>query len=140
MGAPGRQVTFGRAEASTKLQGRVWGAEEVARVIGGYRVRYAVENDMQEDVQRILAANDVQATREHPLGAGDRPDFFVPDGGVAIECKVAGGVTDVFLQLARYAGHAKVKGIVLVTSMASHRRIDAVEGMPVHLVFVSGVL
>jgi hypothetical protein len=95
---------------------------------------------MQADVGRILIAAGIEAVREYQLGDGDRVDFFVPATGTAVECKVRGGMAEVFLQLARYAKRAEVREIVLVTASPAHRRISAVEGKSVEVVYAAGAM
>ena len=65
--------------------------------------------------------------REYQLGKGangkpDRPDFAIPtdDGLLVVEVKVKGAASEVEAQLARYAWHDRVCGVVLVTTRAVH--------------------
>jgi hypothetical protein len=49
-------------------------------------------------------------------------------------------MAEVFLQLARYAKRAEVREIVLVTASPAHRRISAVEGKSVEVVYAAGAM
>ena len=75
--------------------------------------------------------------RDYQLGKGangkpDRPDFAIPtDGGLlVVEVKVKGAAPEVEAQLARYAWHDRVCGVVLVTTRAVHVMSAIVGGKP----------
>lgn len=90
-------------------------AERLLHLLAGYRFRPAGELDLQEALARIFEAEGLHVLREHRLSSRDVVDFFLPEG-VAIEVKVTGGTLDVARQLQRYAEHAEVLTLVLVTT------------------------
>lgn len=86
-----------------------------------YRFAFANEKQLQDGIERMLAAENVAFEREHRLTAKDRPDFFLPNSGIVIEVKIKGATNDVLRQLYRYAEHEQVKAIILVTSRGRHQ-------------------
>lgn len=97
----------------------------LASYLRQYRVSYATETIMHDSVEEalnglIIEGDSVKIKREHRFNDTDRVDFFLPDYGIAIECKVKGSFSSVMQQLIRYAGQESVKGIVLVTSKSTH--------------------
>jgi hypothetical protein len=94
--------------------------EAVFALISGCRVAMEVEHRAQADVMAVLVSEfGVSAvSREHRLGPGDRPDFFLT-GGLVIEMKGPRHRQPAVLrQLARYAAYPQVTGIILATSRA----------------------
>lgn len=95
----------------------------------------------EAELQRYLDAHlramypTAAVIREYALGKGangklDRPDFVIPcdDGLVVVEVKVKGAASEVEAQLARYAWHDRVCGVVLVTTRAVHAMPGSVGG------------
>ena len=87
------------------------------------------EAEVQRYLHPHLAALFPASTvlREYQLGKGangkpDRSDFAIPtdDGLLVVEVKVKGAASEVEAQLARYAWHDRVCGVVLVTTRAVH--------------------
>lgn len=70
--------------------------------------------------------------REFVLSPSDRPDFWLPDEGIAIEVKIKGSPASINLQLLRYARHEVVKAVLLIASDPSLLRAPAeLAGKPV---------
>ena len=80
-----------------------------------------VESDMQRAIADHLHWASIVFGREHRFNARDRVDFFLPDEGIAIECKVSGGSAEMIRQLDRYARQESVRGLILVTTKVQHR-------------------
>jgi hypothetical protein len=95
----------------------------LASLLSHYRHRYDNEGELQASIAKVLGSHGIAFEREVRLSDKDRPDFMV--GGVAIEVKVASSRADVLRQLARYAEHPEVSGMVLVTSKACHLNMPA---------------
>lgn len=110
----------------------------VANSIRARRYRYANEDELQEGIFRVLRADGFLAEREVRLGARDRIDLLVrlvAAGNVSctvgVEVKVDGQSAAVLRQLRRYAAHAALDRLVLVTTVARHLQLpDVVDGKP----------
>jgi len=98
--------------------------ETTAAALRNYSYLATSEDELQRAVADVLEWEAIAAMREYILpGTTDRPDFFVPAGGIVVECKVDGSSNDVARQLIRYAQHADVAGIVLITTRQRHRAV-----------------
>lgn len=92
------------------------------------------ESRLAEDVRLVLAQAGLRATIEAELTEG-RVDLRVQ--GTAVELKVRGSAERVLAQLVRYARDPTVVDVVLVTTSAKLRRMpSAVEGKPLHVVYL----
>ena len=80
------------------------------------------EKALQDEIAGILTREKIGYMRERPLSAEDIPDFIV--GGIVIEVKTAFSVQEVMRQLMRYAEHAAVAEIMLVTTLSKHRVLE----------------
>ena len=100
-----------------------WTHDDLAKLFMRHRYAYANEAELQERLAELLRQHDVAFDREFRLSAADRPDFMV--GSTAIEVKIKGTINEVLTQLHRYAQHASIDAIVLVTSKARHRKMPA---------------
>jgi len=111
---------------------------ELAQRLGEYRIVFANEHDFQDGIQDVLdtlsKAHGFQFEREYRLSAADRPDFFLPAEGIAIECKIKGSTSEVFRQLSRYAEHESVNGIILATSRRTHYAPTELNHKPIYTV------
>jgi hypothetical protein len=91
-----------------------------------YQYRYIRESQLQEGVEQVFGQRkDWSFHREHALSPQDRPDFWFPGQGVAVELKTGGSLTLLTRQLQRYALLPEVRGLVLVTPL---RRLCALPG------------
>jgi hypothetical protein len=94
-------------------------ARRVTGLIARNRIDLSNEKLAQSQIEQILTAAGMSFEREARLSAEDRPDFFMPDVGLAIEVKIKGArKMAVFHQLGRYAAHDRVLGLLLITSLA----------------------
>lgn len=113
-------------------------AQELANIIGGYRLPVAVEADMQAAMAELLSREGVPFKREVTRGR-DRIDFLVERVGV--ECKVHCPVSRLTAQLERYARWEDVDELLVVTSDGKHRSVPGeVNGKPVTVQVVRGML
>lgn len=99
--------------------------KDLADYLRQWRISYTTETIMQESVEEALHGLmidgiPVVVNREHRFNETDRVDFFLPEDGLAIECKIRGNFAAVMHQLIRYAGQESVKGVILVTSKSTH--------------------
>lgn len=85
----------------------------ICNLIAGSRFTWANEKQLQDGIAMVLAPTGLAVSREHRLSDRDCIDFLVESVGV--EVKIKGSVTQVQAQLERYAEHAEVTELVLVT-------------------------
>lgn len=115
------------------------GAVDLLRLIRGYRLRRGREKELQDGVEEILRSRRIPFVREHRFDAANRVDFWMPVDGVALEIKIRGTVTDVIMQLARYAEFPEVRGLVLLSTRQTHLGMpDTLNGKPLHVDIVRG--
>lgn len=104
----------------------------IANILNNCVLHFGTEAQLQADVATAL--NGTGCLREHPLGTG-RIDFLLD--GIGIECKVDGSPSSVLRQLIRYADFEEVRGLLLVTSRATHRFSEQeLRGKPFRVVWV----
>lgn len=109
--------------------------EDLTALLQQHRLRYGTERQLQDDIERLFAEAGITYVREHRLSTGPI-DFFVD--GVGIECKVAGGPSEILSQLIRYAAEPSVTAIILVTSRRTHRLdVTELQGKPLRIVWVA---
>ena len=110
--------------------------DDIADHLREFRIRFGTEAVMQSDVALALCN---RAAAEHRLSDRDRIDFYLPTLRIGVECKVAGGPTDVLSQLLRYAASPEIDGLILVTRRRSHCFTErALGGKPLRIVYVGG--
>jgi hypothetical protein len=93
-----------------------------------FRFFYSCELEIQVAIGQLLQTAGIPAQREFRLSEKDRLDFFID--GLVIEVKIGGSAADVMRQVARYAEHEKVQGVLLVTTKARHTLPDTFNGKP----------
>ncbi len=98
-------------------------AEDLADLLKKYRLRWSREKDLQDGVEQVLRCEDVPFVREYCFDAANRVDFWLPDFGIALEIKIKGSLTDVALQLSRYAEFIEVREILLLTAVRAHASV-----------------
>lgn len=112
---------------------------DIVALFAGVRFRGSREVDLQDYIEGALARAELEYEREVELGPRDRVDFLVD--GVGIEVKVAGRVTSLTRQLHRYAQSERVRELVVVSTLMSHRVLPAeISGKPVVAIHVGGYL
>lgn len=80
---------------------------------------YQDETALQDHIAKLLSENNSVFTREHIFDARDRIDFLLADG-TGIEVKVAGSITSLNRQLARYAEQESIQRLIVVTTKRTH--------------------
>lgn len=91
--------------------------ERLLALLGAHRFGLTDEKETQREIGEQLTAAGIAHRREVRLGPGDVIDFMV--GAVGIEVKLRStSKPDILRQLRRYAGHAELAGLVLVTNRA----------------------
>ena len=98
-------------------------AEDLASLLRQYRLRRYCEKALQVSVEMVLRRENVPFAREHCFNPANRVDFWLPDFGIALEIKIKGSLTDVTLQLSRYAEFPEVGEILLLTTLRAHASV-----------------
>lgn len=106
-------------------------AAELVRFLRRVRMRVASEAALQQSIEEALAGAEIPYLREHRLSAADRIDFMV--GGIGIEAKARYPKRGIYRQLERYAVHAEITALVLVTGTAMGLP-DNIAGKPLFIV------
>lgn len=112
--------------------------KDVVRELCRYRFAHSSEEELQAALAEVLAPLGFQ--REYHLGAAGRVDFYSPSSSIGVEVKVDSGPGPVVRQLARYAEHPEISGLVLVTTRAAHRAIQIPGDCPLEIVSVGSGL
>jgi hypothetical protein len=108
----------------------------IIKALSAHSFGFTTERDLQDGIAGALAASGVPFEREAHLSASDVPDFMC--GRVAVEVKIKGSLASVTRQLHRYAQHAEVDEILLVTTRAAHTRVArSIGGKAVSLFYIS---
>lgn len=105
--------------------------QRICALLRGRRLRISNEYALQASIADWLTENGVEFSREARLSVADRPDFLC--GDVVIEAKARYGKRAIYRQLERYANHAQVGAIVLVTGTAMGMP-PTIAGKPVYIV------
>lgn len=110
--------------------------DTVIDCIKQYRYSFGTaEKSLQEGLELALGPTTI---REYPLPPHGIVDFFALSK-IAVEVKVRGARNAVLRQLARYATHTSVEGIVLVTTRSVLRAMPKdICGKPLAVVYVGG--
>lgn len=80
------------------------------------RLPLSTEVKLQLAIAEEFDAAGVDYEREVQLSPEDRPDFMI--GDVAIEVKIKGSKRAIFHQVERYAQHARVRELILISNVA----------------------
>ena len=114
--------------------------DAVAAVLSRYRFRFTDEDDLQKGIAAALQANGLAFHREESLSARDRPDFLL-DGGLAIEVKIKGSLSELLRQAARYLEHEEIRAVLVVGSPGWLNRIpETMQGKPLRPLRLIGSL
>lgn len=117
----------------------------LSRIVGalpGYAYSFRDEKQFHDGLATALFNDGIIFTREHVAGPADRFDFLC-EGGVVIEAKTKGSLTEAIRQVDRYCARDDVNAVVIVTTrlwgVAQQLKKDAqLHGKPVRLVAVRG--
>jgi hypothetical protein len=101
--------------------------DRVTAVLWAHRFHFANEEQLKDGMARVFNAAGIVFAREIVLGPRDRIDFLLPCG-LGIEVKVKGSMTEVVMQLARYAEHHLVAGLLLVSTKSQLLAVPATLG------------
>ena len=113
--------------------------EHIIKTIRSYRLRFATETQLQEDLAKAFAAENIEVQRELILDQSNRIDLYIPSLKLGIECKIAGSPTAVLDQLIRYCKFAEIESLLLVTTRPQHRiPTPTLRGKPCQTVWVGG--
>ena len=83
----------------------------IANHLSRYAYRYSSEVRLHESLAKVLEDHGFAFERERILNAKNRADFWV--GGIVIEVKIAGSMSEALGQVDRYINLPDVKGVIL---------------------------
>lgn len=110
-------------------------AQSLCDLLGKYRFRYANEIALQDGIQIVLRAENLEFSREVVLSGRDRIDFMV--GSIGLEVKVGHPLAQVMQQIHRYAQQEQVSELLLVTNRCRHAIVpEVINGKPVVVLFL----
>lgn len=116
--------------------------ESVIKALASYRYSFQDEFELQAGVAAALKQNAIRFEREFRMyhadlhGKWDQPDFFLPTFGLVIEVKIDFAQSQVIRQLDRYAAHAIVLAILLITSRSCHGMPSSINSKPLRVLNV----
>lgn len=114
-------------------------AEDIGRLLQGYRFSTSSEAVLQQAIERVLVEHGVAHEREVRLAVGDRIDFLID--GVGIECKIDGTLPALIRQVERYTLHGRIGEILVVTSRLRLARLPReLHGKRIHTLAVGAFL
>lgn len=94
--------------------------DDVVKLLRGTRFRYSSEDDLQRGIATLLSSYGVAFEREVVLSKASRIDFLL-DGGIGIEVKMGGSVSELGYQVLRYLKQERVTSLIVVTTRSTHR-------------------
>lgn len=101
------------------------------------KLRFGVEQELQDDLQEFFDQFGIEYEREFRLGSGEI-DFRVA-GRIGVECKVQGSAAHVLRQCRRYLEFQEIDSLLLVTSGSRHRwSVNELGGKPFEVVWIAG--
>ena len=86
----------------------------LARLLGNFLYRYGSEVQLHDALARVLDDAGYQYSREFVLDAKNRADFCL--GGIVIEVKVDGALSEALRQVDRYINLPQVTGVLLAST------------------------
>ena len=126
---------------ATDLAWTIDAIDDVVNRLRRYRFRFGTEALLQEDVAAALCREKIPFIAECQLDKHDRPDFYLLRLQISIECKIDGGPSAVWEQLARYTQHDDVAGLILVSRRrAHHPQATEIGGKPFRYVWIAANL
>lgn len=96
-------------------------AEELAKLLSGYRLNAASEKRLQDIIESILTLEKLDYKREFAFTHKDRIDFMVDR--IGLEVKISSSPAEVLRQLFRYSEQEGVDELLLVTTRSKHRNL-----------------
>ena len=94
---------------------------ELKLLMASYRFRYSSEAQLQGGIAEFLRQQRIEFRAEVRLSPADRIDFML--GNLGVEVKINQPLGQVMRQLHRYAQHADVVELLLITNRCQHARI-----------------
>ena len=112
--------------------------DNVCALLASHRFHYRDEERLHEGIEAVLTGSAIPFERERIIGP-NRPDFFLPGSGIAIEVKIKHSLADLTRQVYRYARCSEVSAVLVVTDkMRLSNLPDELLGKPVRVVTLIG--
>jgi hypothetical protein len=116
--------------------------QRITALLPTYAYAFQDEKRFHDGLATALFEDGIIFTREHVAGPKDRFDCLC-EGGVVIEAKIKGSLSEALRQVGRYCERDDVKAVVIVTTrlwgVTRQLKKDAqFHGKPIRLVAVRG--
>lgn len=89
--------------------------DQVRVALCGYAYRFGSEIQLHEGMVQALTEAGLNFQREFIAGPNDRFDFLV-EGGIVVEAKIKGSLSQALIQCKRYAERDDVTSVILATT------------------------
>ena len=111
----------------------------VVELLQRFAYRFSCEAVLHQGMAQVLADAGIEFEHEFVAGPKDRFDFLLP-GGIVLEAKVRGSMSEALTQLRRYAARDDVSAVVIVTTRYWGRTqlVDQLNNKPIRLVKLQG--
>ena len=114
----------------------------IVSTLPGYSYSYRDEKQFHDGLATALSGEQIGFNREYVASPQDRFDFLC-EGGVVIEAKIKGSLSEALRQVDRYCARPEVNAVVIVTTrlwgVTRRLKEDAkLHGKPVRMVMVRG--
>lgn len=111
----------------------------VVELLPRFAYRFSCEAVLHKGMAQVLTDAGIEFQHEFVAGPRDRFDFLLP-GGIVIEAKVRGSMSEALTQLRRYAARDDVLAVVIVTTRYWGRAklVDKLNGKPIRMVKLQG--
>lgn len=113
----------------------VTGCMAIGNILIKERLLMEDEKRLQKQVEAALSRYKVPFDREHTLGPGSIPDFFIQNK-IVLEVKLKGSAKEIYFQCKRYCEYDVVKALVLFTNK-SMTLPEKIEGKPAFVLNLS---
>ena len=112
----------------------------IAVALRSFNFRTGRELRLQDGIAEALRRSQITARREYRLDRGPI-DFYIDEGRIGIEVKVAGSPAAVWRQLVDYAADPKLDALILASTKRSHGTSrDTIADKPFLFVPIAGLL
>lgn len=88
-------------------------SKAICDLLSRFKYSCHTEKSLQDGIEAVFIAREVEFKRELHISKKDRPDFIMPNG-IAIEVKIQGTLSQFLRQASRYLLDEKITELILV--------------------------
>ncbi len=101
------------------------------------RFNFVHEKELQAALEQAFDAAELTFEREVVLSKKDRIDFLF-EGGLGVEVKIDGSLSNLIRQLHRYVAHDQITSLLVVTNKSRLTRVPALlNGKTIHKIAIN---